>query len=436
MRLTLVRNTTARMSALAPSSAAVMPANIVSDWFTDLANSMSESFANTRVDIVKQLAKTSLPRVEDLQSSWYLLGLGGAYGLATKLVMLVLLLVALIMALTPMSNHSLRMRRTVQSFVTVGLFGVLFFPLYSLAYDLVQAGCQGIINIALGKEAASLNEAAAAMLAILLPQDVWFKVIVSFLGMILAYCAYAVALTNYLGVLITAMGFPLAVALRPISEKFNSVFHAANSAVITTLLTPFVITLGFLLPTFAARMIPGVGATGIAAGIFTVIGALVAFFGPIAIAVWAFKASNRVFGQLDFASISGSIDVNSMPPVTSRDMESSVKESGSKAFMSSMLAGGATAGLSESDDLLGDVRKLAVEGAAAAAAATGHPWAAAALNAVDTTLSKEKRAHAAEQAPSKTLPPPTGDPYPDPSGGGEPPPPAAHQSPVQEWPDK
>jgi hypothetical protein len=409
----------------------MMPTNVFSDWFTDVANSMSESFANTRVEIVKQLARTSLPTVDQLHNQWYLLGLGGTYGLASKFVLLVVLLTALVIIFTPLSNHSLRVRRTAQSFLVVGLFGVLFFPIYSLLYNLVQGACQGMINVALGKSSSSLDEAAAAMLAVLLPGDVWFKVIVSFIGMIFAYLAFAVALTNYLAVLGTSMVYPLAVAFRPVAEKFNALFHGANSAVITTLSTPIVITIGFLMPTFAARMIPGVGGTGIAAGIFTVIGVLVAFFGPIAVAVFAFKGSNRVFGQLDFGSISGTVGVDSMPPITSRDMDNSVKESGFKAFTSSMIPGAATANLSKSDDLMGDVKKLAVEGVSAAAAATGHPWVAGALNAVDTTLTKEKRAHQGEGHAS--MPPPTGQPMGE--SGPMPTQPAGSSSPVKEWPD-
>jgi hypothetical protein len=434
MPLTMIRSTAARVSAVMPTIAPqIMPANIVSDWFTDMANSMSESFANTRVEIVKQLAQTSLPTADQLQSQWYLLGLGGAYGLATKLIMLVLMLVSLVMILTPLSNHSLRVRRTAQSFLGVGIFGALFFPLYSLLHDGVMAICNGMVNLATGKQASTINDVVAAMLAVVMPSDVWFKVIVSFIGMVLAYCAFAVALLNFLLVGVTGMAYPIAVALRPVAEKFNSLFHGANSAVITTLTTPIVVTLGFLLPTFASKMIPGVGASGIAAGIFTIIGALVAFFGPVAVAVFAFKGSNRVFGQLDFASIGGSVDVDSMPPVTSRDMDNSIKESGFKAFTSSFIPGAATAGLGESDDLLGDLKKLAIEGGSAAAAATGHPWVAGALNAVDTTLSKEKRAHQAEDR--RAMPPPTGKPV-DTSGpptGSSPPP---NQSPVQEWPDK
>ena len=409
----------------------MMPANIVSDWFTDLANSLSESLANTRVEIVKELAKTSLPTVEQLRGDWYKLGLGGTYGLATKLVLLVVVLLGLIMILTPLSNHSVRIKRSVQSLLFVGLFGALFFPLYSLAYDLVQAGCQGMINIALGKQGSSLNDAAAAMTAVLMPTDVWFKVIVSFLGLILAYCAFIVAWSNFLGVLITGMVYPVANAVRPLGEKFNSLFHAANSAVVTTLLTPLIVTLGLLLPAFASKMIPGVGATGISAGIFTIIGGLISFIGPIMVAVWAFKGSSKVFGQLDSGSIGGSVDVDSMPPTSPRDMNDSVKESGFKAFATSMIAGGATAQLSKSDDLLGDVKKLAIEGAAVGATAAGHPMVGAALNAIDTTTSKEKRAHAGQTPQS--MPPPT---VPQVNMGGPPaPPPTANPSPIQEWPD-
>ena len=410
----------------------MMPTNVVQDWFTDLANSLSDSLANTRVDIVKELAKTSLPTVDQLHSQWYMLGLGGTYGLATKLVLLVVVLLGLIMILTPLSNHSVRMRRSVQSLLFVGIFGALFFPLYSLAYNLVQAGSQGMINIALGKESSSLNEAAAAMTAVLMPTDVWFKVIVCFIGLLLTYGAFIIAWANFLGVLITGMVYPVANAVRPLGEKFNSLFHAANSAVVTTLLTPLIVTFGLLLPTFAAKMIPVVGSTGISAGIFTIIGGLISFIGPILVAFWAFKGSSEVFGQLDSGSIGGSVDVDSMPPTSSRDMDNSVKESGFKAFATSMIAGGATAQLGQSDNLLGDIKSLAVEGAAVAATASGYPLVGAALNAVDTTTSKEKRAHAAQG--QQAMPPPTGPPVN--MGGPAPSPPPASSSPIQEWPDK
>ncbi len=428
----LSRQLATRLTLVTPTFASMLPANIVSDWFADLADSMSDSLINARVDVVKQLAQTSLPKVEDLQSGWYLLGLGGAYGLATKLIMLVLLIVALAMALTPLSNHSLRMRRTVQSFLGVGLFGVLFFPVYSLLREGVMAICQGMYNIATGKQGGSINDIVSSMLATVMPSDVWLKVIVAFLGLTLAYGAFAVALLNYLCVAATGLFYPLAIALRPVAEKFNTVFHGANSAVITTLMTPIMIVFGFLLPVFAGKMIPGVGATGIAAGIFTIIGALVAFFGPIAVAVFAFKGSSKVFGQLDFGSISGSVDINSIPPVTSRDMGSSIKESGFKAFASSMIPGALNGDLGKSDDLIGDVKKLAVEGVSAAAAATGHPWVAGMLNAVDTTLTKEKRAHAGTN-PQSTPPPTT---QPADTGGSIPESSPGPPSPVTEWPEK
>ncbi len=379
---------------------ALIPLNTVTDWFNDLANSMIESMSNARVEIVKELAKTSLPTTEQLQNEWYTLGLGGTYGLATKLVILVVVALSLMMIVTPMKNHSVRMRRMTQSVVYVGLFGALFFPFYSFAHNLVMGAVQGMINIALGKEFSSLNEATTAMLEVLMPEDVWFRVFFSLLAMLFTYCAYAVALVNYIAILMTVMFYPLALALRPLGERFNSLFHAANSALVTTLVTPLVITFGLLLPSYSANMLPGLGVTGFGAGIFTILGALISFIGPLFVAKWAFKASKTALGTLDYGSIGGAVDVNSMPPVTSRDMDNSVKESGFKAFASSLVIGGATAQLGKSDNLLGDVKSLAVEAAAATAAATGHPVAAGVLNAVDTTLTKEKRAAAEKQAQS------------------------------------
>jgi hypothetical protein len=417
-----------------PTAVALLPMNPVSDWFTDLANSMSDSLANTRVDIVKQVAKTTLPTVDELSGSWYLLGLGGTYGLASKIITLVVVVLGLFVIVTPMSNHGMKISRTLQSTVIIAFFGLMFYPLYSLGYDLSMAASHAIIDLSVGKQHSSLNDAASAMLQVLLPSDVWFKVIVSFFGLILTYMAFIVAWMNYLAVLVIGLFYIMTVALRPLGDRFESLFNAANSAILTTLTTPVVITFGLLLPLMASKVVPVVGNTGISAGIFTLIGAGISFLGPLFVARWAFQKSKQVFGKVN-ASVSGAIDINSMPPTNSQEVQSSTKESGFKAFASSMVAGGATAELMKSDDLSGDLKKLAIEGASAAAAATGHPEISAVLNAADTTLSKERRKHAAEDAGGTAgMPPPTGPPVEQ----TPPPPPESPgpTSPVTEWPDK
>ena len=416
-----------------PTAMVALPMNPVSDWFTDLANSMSDSLANTRVDIVKQLATTTLPTVDELAGGWYLLGLGGTYGLANRIITLVVVVMGLFIMATPMSNHGVKITRLFQSVFIIAIFGAAFFPLYSLGYDLSMSAAQGVIDLAVGKSHSSLNDAAAAMLKVLLPSDVWFKVIVSFVGLIFTYLAFIVAWLNYLAVLVVGLFYILAVALRPLGDRFNTLFDAANSAVITTLTTPVVIVFGLMLPLMAAKMVPAVGNTGISAGIFTLIGAVISFVGPIFVAKWAFSKSKQVFGRVD-ATVGGALDINSMPPTTPQEMDQSTKASGFKAFASSMAAGGMTAELGKSDDLSGDLRKLAIEGASAAAAATGHVEVAAVLNAADTTLSKEKRKHESESnSGMANMPPPTGPPV-VPDAPAQAPP--TIQSPINEWPDQ
>lgn len=435
MYLTLIRYSAIRMLALASPAVGGLPGGLALDWFEDLANSLTDSLSKARVDIVKQMAVSALPSAKDLESDWYTLGLGGAYGLATKLIMLILVLVALVMALTPLSSHGLRVRRTVSRFLIVGIFGSLFYPLYGLAYEGIIAFQQGMVSIATAKEGAKIEDAWSTVVEVSLPTDVWLKLMVAAISLGFTYCAYGLTILNYLGVLVTAMFYPLAAAVSPIGEKFNQLFHVANSMLITTMLTPLIISGGFLLPEYASKALPGIGARGFTAGILVVVGSVVAFVGPIMLAVYAFKGSEQVFGRLDFASISGSIDVNSMPPVSSSDMDTSVKESAGKAFLGTLGAGAATAQLSKSDDLLGDIKKLGIEAAGAAATAAGHPYVGAALAAVDTTLSREKRKHAAEaqQSPSASPSPP---PLHEVSETPATPPQATMQSPITEWPDK
>jgi hypothetical protein len=405
------------------------------DWFTDIANSISGSLMNARLEIVKNLVKTSLPSVEELRNSWFLTALGGTYGLANLLVTTVVIIVGFTMIVTPTRNHSVRISRTFTSMIYVAVFGLVFFRVYSLAYNLVQALTQGLINMALGKETASYNEAVNLIATSTLPGDVWLKLLVSALAWFLSYMVYIVAYINVIMVFLIGIFYIIPLVLRPLHEKLNSLFHLFNSGLITTLVTPMIIVIGLMLPFVTEKYLP-FGATSVGSGIAIIVGTVIALFGPVLFAMWAFGKSHEIFGAVD-SNIAGSVNINSMPTVRT-EMDQSVRESATKSFVTTFGVGAATANLSQSDNLTGDLRSLAVEAGAAAATASGYPLVGAALSAVDTTLTKEKRIHTTEaQQDAQYLPPPSGSPVAEmQEASATPPPPPPTPSPIIENPGK
>lgn len=374
------------------------------DWFTEIANNVATALTTARLEVVKSLVKTALPSVDELRNGWFLTALGGTYGLANLLVTFVVVVVGFVMILTPTRNHSVRISRTFTTMIYVALFGVLFFRLYSLAYNLVQALTQGLINMALGKETASYNEAVSLITSSTLPGDVWLKLMVSGIAWLLSYCVYVVAYINVIAVFLIGIFYIIPLVLRPLHEKLNSLFHVFNSGLATTLVTPMIIVVGLMLPFVTEKYLP-FGSTSAASGISTIVGTTIALIGPVLFASWVFRKSHEVFGAID-SNIAGNVNVGSMPTVKA-DMDQSVKESATKSFITTFAVGAATANLSQSDNLMGDLKSLAIEGGAVAATAAGYPLIGAGLSALDTTLSKEKRAHLNDPSP---MPPPTGAP--------------------------
>ena len=368
------------------------------DWLTGWANSLANSLMNARTEIVKQLSQQYLPTVDQLTSKWYLFGLSGTYGLAQVLSVLIALCIIAYFLIAPNRDHSARFGRSWQSVATIALYSATFYPLYSLAYDGSQYLSQLIVNLGSGQINAPFAQALQATQDMILPQDVWLKVIVAFVAMLLTWLAAYVAVLNVVLVLVLGFVYIIIVALRPLGDAFDNLFHAANSLALTSVLTPSIMTFGLMLPAIAVHtgipLLSNLANTSLGISFNVILGAAICLLAPIACVYLFYKTSTNVFGRIT-ATVSGIVDINSMPPVSARDAEQSVKQSGMKAFGSTLATGAATAKLSKSDNLSGDLKSLAIEAAGAAAAATGHPMIAAAASATDTTLTKEKRKHAA-----------------------------------------
>lgn len=395
----------------------IAPSNIVTDWLTDAANAMTDSLNNARIDNIKTLVSTSLPTPEQVQSDWYSVALGGALGFAQSIMTLVAVVVALIMAFSPRKNHAVRIKRTLSSMGMVAVVGALFYRVYSLLYGLSQAGALGVANFAIGKSNATIKEMSDLLVPTVLPSDPVTKLFISFIGWLFSLAALGLAYVNNILVLIVSIGFILTMALRPIGKKTSEVFNATVAGIWTTLATPILISVGILLPVITDRYIP-FGATAAAAGVSTIIGSAIAVLGPVLFAMWAFNKSSEIFGTTE-SNITNGLRIDDLPTVTNRQLRDDVASTGKSgfgAFATTVGIGAVTGDLPHSDNLLGDLKNLMVEGATAAAAATGHPGVAALGQAIDTTMSKEKRKHRAQNAAPGVLPAPALAPLPPPTG--------------------
>lgn len=402
------------------------------DWFTAIADWLTDGLNNVRLETTKIIVKVALPPIQELQAGMFGIGFGGTYGLANALVTFMVTLSMFIMVIKPRGDHAIRINRTVSSTFLVAIFGMLFFRLYSIAYDAAQALMIGLVNVATGKQTTGIEEALKLIINTAMPDNSAVRLFVAFFAFVISLLVFIIAFLNVAAIYLLGIFYIFPLALRPLHEKINDLFHIFNSGLITSLVTPILIVAGLLLPKWVDLKMSNSILTGLSA----LLGVVAAFVLPVLLALYMYKVSNKVFGAVD-TRMAGNVGINQMPRVEAEIRESQ-KQSALGPFMTTFGVGAATAKLSQSDNLSGDLGKLFIEAAAAGATVSGHPLIGAGLSAMDTTLSHERRKHEAEQLQS--MPPPTGSPVPveptpqPPAEPAEPTSPPPTPSPIQEWP--
>lgn len=371
------------------------------DWFlqfiTGMAAALGDAYGSLMIGIAKVLLYFGLPDAGRLRQDWFLTRLGGTYGLAENLLRLIAIIVGLVVLLNPLGRHGKRIGQTVMTGIYLGVFAAGFFPLYSLLAGLSHGLGNVVLNLASGTVGTSSDDLGTLLQKTVLPVNPFgalLTILVSgFFGLGLLVEVIVLQLMTFAIVLF----YPIVLALRPLGKNMNTAFNAMNAGIVVGLFSPSLMVFFLLLPVIARDHIP-LGDTSLVRSPLGGLGHFLAAIIPIVIAHYAFKTSSEVFGEVDsFAS--GVMDIGDMPTVSTQQMQADVtgvRGEGLTAFTTSLLPGMLGADLANSDDLWGDVRKIGVEAAGAAGAATGHPWVAGVANAIDTTTTKEKRKHEAE----------------------------------------
>jgi hypothetical protein len=367
------------------------------DWAQSIGNHLAglvaNWYANIMGGIVESLLSPTLPSVDQLRNPYFLVGLGGTLGLATRLITLVAVIVGLMVVLTPTKNHGKKLSKLLSSFLVLGLFAALFYPVYSMMYNLSKESVQALINLALGTTDGSAADVSKQFGTSVLPHDPAGKAITAILGIILDGGVWVEQWALVVWLYALLLFYPLVVVVRSLGRAAEMLFHAFNAGLVAITLAPPCMAVGYLLPELVRKYVPGLGTQGITAFASTVLGGLFALFVPLALVYLTFKKSSEVFGKMD-ANVAGKLDINSMPTVTTQEMQESVDGTHSSAmssFVKTMGLGALTADLGNSDDVWGDLKSLAVEAATVAAASTGHVEVAAALELIDTTTTKDRR---------------------------------------------
>lgn len=368
-------------------------------WFLvfigGVAVAIGDAYAKLLVEIVKILLRSALPSADQLRNPWFLVGLGGTYGLARMIIGLIAIIVSLYAMLTPTRHHGRKLGQVFTTFLMVAVFAVAFYPAYGMVVTISKGLVQAMLNLAGGSENATSASIVQGIVSTALPSNPFGKAITALLAAIFGGLALVESFGLQIWLFVLLMFYPLVLATRPLNRATNALFNACNSGIVVIVLSLPAMAFGFLLPVVTKNYVP-YGDTGIAAFATTILGGVFAMGAPPLLLVFFYQKSSEIFGRID-ASVGGTIDIGQMPNVTTEQIQGSVDDtsgSGLKAFLSTVAVGGATAELGKSDDLFGDIKKLAIEGVAVAATVGGHPEVGAVLAAVDTTLTKEKRAHA------------------------------------------
>lgn len=353
------------------------PAKWILGLFSGLFSLLFNSYTNLIKQIIELLFMTALPSPEKIAKSWAIVGMGATYGAAIQVANLITVLVGIWVLIKIRKDHGTTLGRIVSSSIMLMALGVLFFPVYGMAYSLSQGFVQGLLNIATGSTHATTS-ALTDIIKVVFPDDPFWKVAVVILADIFGAITFAEALALQGLLLITLIFYPLGIAVRPLKGPTIRMFNLLNAALVTVLLSPPIMGIGFVAPILTHNLIPG-GNLPLATAFATVIGGLFAVVAPLAVAYFTYRQSKEVFGTID-ATVGGKLDISSMPPITLQDAARSVEET----HRSSLLRTGfevatglvGLADIADDESLFGTPKEAfqtTLKAAGVIASASGHP---------------------------------------------------------------
>lgn len=365
-------------------------------WLAGVGQAIASWYTDSVKQTINFLLMNSVPSPDEIKSSFFSLALGGTYGLSTLIVGGVAVVIGTMIILRPQENHSRNIGKILNSVLWLVIFALLFYRGYGLLYGFFQGAGQGAVNLLTGTQNGSIAQLNSILLVVT-PSGVGAILLLGPFSVLFILLALAEAFAFHVVLFLLLIVYPLLIALRPL-PVFNTLFHAANSAVVVILISPLLMTWAIALPVVVSNIIPGATATGIPV-VLTLVGSALAFAAPIVIAIFVFNTSRKVFGAVD-STVSGLVSIGSMPPVDMNEMRrdiNNVHTSPLKAIATDVIGDEILNG-----DMFRDMRKVALNAAATGFAAAGHPYVSVAIKAVPTVAKNVKeRFSATETEPLK-----------------------------------
>ena len=337
--------------------------------------------------IITFLLIVAFPSTKEISSNFFAVGLGGTYGLSTKIIAGLAVVIALYVMLTATKNHGKKIRRLITSMFLLSAFAFLFYPLYGMMYALSQSLTQAAINLATGDPNGDVSDVNDILniIAGIEPLQVIDKLVSGAIAGAFGFLTLIEAVTMRVILFVVVLFYPLVLAVRPLGGLATMLFHTSNSAITVVTVSPPIMGFLFVLPSIVQGYIPGGTLPGITA-IIAIVSGLLAFATPIVLAFLAYEGSSRVFGSVE-TSISGAVDINNIPPITMDDMNRDINDTHHSPFrtvMTDVVGDGIMNG-----DLFTDMKKTAINAVASATAAAGHPYIGMGLKAGENLIQKK-----------------------------------------------
>lgn len=365
------------------------------DWLNGLAQAIAGWYTEGVKQSINFLLMYSVPSPDEIKGKFFSTALGGTFGLSTLLIGGVAIFVGAAVIVRFNRDHGRKISKMISSIVWLVVFVLLFYRGYSLLYGFFQGVGQGALNLltsTAGGTVAQLNN----ILLVVTPQGVGAILILGTFSAVFSLFTLAEAFAFHVILYGLLIVYPLLIALRPL-PVFNTLFHAANSAVVVVALSPSVMVWAYALPVIISNGFPGATASGLSV-VLTFVCSLFAFAVPIVLAVLVFNTSRQVFGKVE-SQVEGAVSIISMPPVDMNDVRRDIDQvhaSPMKAILTEVVGDGLLHG-----DLFDDFGKVAVNAAATGFAVAGHPYVSAGIKAVPTfiTTVKEKMSPTTPEPP-------------------------------------
>lgn len=310
--------------------------------------------------------------------------LGGTYGLAVQILSLLVTAVSLFVVVeVARRKESLRGATSVVSIIGLAIFGVLFYPFYSMLDGFVRSGSIAMLeafNQASGEESLIEN-----MLELTMPGNLFVVAIAGLLGaLMLLFVALELVAMN-LGIIGIVLLYPLSFAFRQAGRGGLIQFQVATAGLLalplSMLLMTFWLCLGVAAVNLADRLTSG-SAEAIAplVGVmFTLAGTFLCLATPVVVFAWFYQRAVKVINNIDNKAQSG-IDILSAPELTTRVVDEQRTEHQHRVLHGLENLGHHTAsGVSEGASGMDIAKTFVAAEVAKRAAASGNPYVAAAV---------------------------------------------------------